>query len=193
MNQMWKPIPGYEGLYEASNKGLIRSVERDIVRKNGRTFHIQPTVLSPYPQYSTLRGKKYFMGYQVALRKNNKSKSHLVHRLVCLAWYGLPPDSKWQVNHIDGNRENNNKDNLEWTTPSCNVQHGYDNGLFKSKTIEIVLTPTDGFYPYRFPSVASASRKLHVSRNTLMKNKYINIDGRDYKIERRTDHVPRGT
>lgn len=55
-----------------------------------------------------------------------KPKSYLVHRLICEAFNGEPPDEKSQVNHKDGNKQNNSADNLEWTTPLENVRHSIE-------------------------------------------------------------------
>jgi len=56
-----------------------------------------------------------------------------VHRIVALTFYGNPPDGKPEINHIDGNKENNHVNNLEWCSRSENIKHGFDNHLFDKK------------------------------------------------------------
>ena len=121
----WRPIKGYEGLYEVSNTGEIKSLPK--VRKNGSGYYIQKEKL--------LRQSNTTTGYKkVELVKDGKRKSLKVHRLVAQAF--IPnPQNKPQVNHLDGNKINNNVSNLEWATISENVQHGYDTGLNSNKYI----------------------------------------------------------
>ena len=122
-NKEWRPIKGYEGLYEVSNTGEIKSLPR--VRKNGKSSYLQKEKL--------LRQSNTTTGYKkVELVKDGKRKSLKVHRLVAQAF--IPnPQNKPQVNHLDGNKINNNVSNLEWATISENVQHGYDTGLNSNK------------------------------------------------------------
>lgn len=112
--EAWRPIPGYEGIYEVSSLGRVRSCERDIRMKNGVPRHIQPKLKQP-----TLRSDGYL---DVQLWSNNEVKSWVVHRLVALAF--IPnPDNLPMINHIDCDRTNNCVNNLEWTTASGNLLH----------------------------------------------------------------------
>ena len=114
----WKNIKGYEGFYQVSNLGRIKSVERDIYCQNGIVHHLKEKILVP-----ALNNK----GYQyVNLSKNGKGKLMLVHRLVAMAF--IPnPENKPQVNHKDENPLNNCVDNLEWCTASYNALYGTRN------------------------------------------------------------------
>ena len=106
MKEEWKDIEGYEGLYRVSNTGKVLSVRRN------REFS-----LNPNPLY-----------VNVSLSKEGDSKSFSVHRLVAKAF--VPnPENKTDVNHIDGNKLNNNSWNLEWTTKSENIKHALKLGL----------------------------------------------------------------
>lgn len=101
MNEIWKDIDGYEGLYQVSNLGRVKSSKHDIILKtySNRGYH------------------------QVQLSKNNIKSNKTIHRLVAQAF--IPnPDNKPQVNHIDEDKTNNKVSNLEWVTAKENSNHG---------------------------------------------------------------------
>lgn len=139
MKEIWKDIPGYEGLYQASNFGRIRSLDRTIVRGASRTR-------GPYK--AKLKGKVLapangVQGYLVVpLGKN--SPSCRVHRLIAKAF--LPnPENKPMVNHIDGDVKNNRVDNLEWCTSQENQIHARDVlhrkfGAYNNKPVKCIET-----------------------------------------------------
>ena len=123
-DEVWKDIEGYEGVYQVSTCGNIKSLAKP--RKNGNSrCYIQKEKLLKQSFTST--------GYKkVELYKDGKRKSFKVHRLVAIAF--IPnPDNKPEVNHIDGNKINNNIDNLEWVTSSENTIHAYETGLSPNK------------------------------------------------------------
>jgi hypothetical protein len=103
--EIWVDIPDYEGLYKVSNFGNVTSVKRNILLKKRLSF-----------------------GY--VLCKNGKSKDYLAHRLVLKSFFG---DSNLDVNHIDGVKNNNNLDNLEYCTKSENILHAIKIGLIKKQ------------------------------------------------------------
>lgn len=112
MEKVWKEVPGYEGKYEVSNEGNVRSLN---YRGTG-----QPKILKPITC-----GKGYLM---VGLCKNGSMRWAKVHRLVALLF--VPnPDNKPQVNHLDGVKTNNLASNLEWATGGENLAHAYRKGL----------------------------------------------------------------
>lgn len=117
--EIWKPIPGYEGLYEVSNKGRVKSLERDIIDKNGKKYHRKERILKSLPD-----GNGYF---QVCLHDNKgESKRLRVHRLVAEAF--IPnPDNKSQINHKNEIKTDNCIDNLEWVTAKENSNYGTHN------------------------------------------------------------------
>jgi len=117
----WKPIKGYEGLYEVSSFGHVRSVDRVRIFKNGRKRFFPGKIIKPYPCTNT--------GYlMVGLKGGVKPVCASVHRLVAAAFLGV---SELQVNHIDGDKQNNHVENLEYTTQSENMLHAYRLGLEK--------------------------------------------------------------
>lgn len=111
MKEIWKSIPGYEGLYQVSNLGRVKSLLRNTTR--GKVLSLQN------------RQNGYFC---VCLCKNGVSKRENVHRIVAEAF--LPhSDSNNVVNHKDENKHNNKVTNLEWTTQKYNLE--YRDGIYK--------------------------------------------------------------
>lgn len=111
----WREIPGYEGAYEVSNLGRVRSVDRRIPSKNGSFAHRHGREITVY----SLR-KGYF---GVRLSNGHTAKNCSVHRLVANAF--LPnPDNLPCVNHKDNDPSNNRVDNLEWCTYKYNNIYG---------------------------------------------------------------------
>ena len=117
--EQWRNIKGYEGLYQVSNKGRVRS----FVMWNGHTY-------KPREKSIILKMSKTTTGYwKVELSNRGKRKSHKVHRLVAAAFI-LNFQNKPNINHIDNNPLNNNVENLEWCTQSENLYHA---GVFSKK------------------------------------------------------------
>ena len=122
MKEIWKDIPNFEGYYQVSNLGNVRSVERIIKYRDGRTFN--------YPS-KQLKQTKDTRGYpQVGFNVNGRQTNHRTHRLVAETFLVKPEINLISVNHIDGVKVNNKLENLEWVTYSENTRKGYDIGLF---------------------------------------------------------------
>lgn len=119
--EIWKPIKGYEKLYEVSNKGNVRSVDRYCKTniKNVNKRLIKGKILN-----KNLKRNGY---YTVDLSKDGKVKTTLIHRLVAETFIDNSKGLKY-VNHIDSNRKNNDCSNLEWVTSSENRIHGIKKG-----------------------------------------------------------------
>lgn len=118
MKEVWKDIKGYEGLYQISNLGRVKSLERR-VRNSETGFRIvRERFLKP-----ALSGEKPRQYYYVILSKNAKHRNETVHRLVA-KYFVQNPENKLEVNHIDNDPLNNYCTNLEWCTSRYNKNHG---------------------------------------------------------------------
>lgn len=118
----WRDAPGYDGFYQVSSVGRVRSWKK--YRSNRRK---KPRLLKP--DLNTW-GYKY-----VILYKNQKGNHELIHRLVAKAFIENPLN-KLQVNHIDGDRENNCVENLEWVTNKENSAHAHELGLIDNRGVK---------------------------------------------------------
>ena len=152
--EIWKSIPGYEGLYEASDIGNIRTCEGKVT-SNARFEHRvwkQRVLKQKYGRRKDTDKKDA----RVTLWKDGIEKTWLVSRLIALAWC----DGYFEgatVNHIDGNPINNRADNLEWLSLKENIRHGFRTGLLPHKRCEL----TDGHGNVtEFISMVSASHFL---------------------------------
>lgn len=179
--EMWKDIPGFEGIYQASNTGLIRSAPGKVT--SSKRFSHRAWKTRVLKHKFRVHGKR--RDAAVTLWKDGKCKDHLVSRLVAMTWVeGYAPGLT--VNHIDGNPLNNNSTNLEWITLSENIKKGYEDGLFSDCQHSIQLVCDE--CTLIFESKAAASRFLgrnsgYVS-NTLKINRPITAaDGKQYTIK----------
>lgn len=122
MKEVWKDIEGYEGLYQISNLGNVKSLDRKVNAKNNKKRLIKGTFLK-----LRFNNRNYNI---VSLYKNNIQEVRFIHRLVAETF--IPnPENKPEVNHIDGDKQNNKIDNLEWCTRTENNKHAWKTGLNK--------------------------------------------------------------
>ena len=156
--EIWRDIKGFEGYYQISNLGRVKSFCKGKIK-----------ILNVLPS------KRGYL--RVDLRRPNKRRRCFVHVLVAEAF--VPnPENKPQINHRDGNKQNNHFKNLEWSTGSENCQHAYDTGLQKSgcdrknskltaeqvREIRRDCIPGDNDFGYR-----PLGRKFNVSNQTVKK------------------------
>jgi hypothetical protein len=145
--EVWVDIQNYENCYQISNFGRVKALSRKLryVNKDGNEFFR----LSK----DTILINKNVKGYNnIILSKNNVQKNHRVCRLVAIHFINNP-HNKCQVNHIDGNKRNDNVSNLEWVTPKENMKHAYENNLVKilkgsecKNSIKVICTITNKIY-----------------------------------------------
>ncbi|HRZ18590.1 MAG TPA: NUMOD4 domain-containing protein [Methanofastidiosum sp.] len=161
MEETWKDIPSYEGMYQASSLGRIKSLERISLcaMPNGGIAHrrIKEKILKPYVIKS---------GYQVvSLSKEGKIKDFLVHRLIAQTFISNPNNKIW-INHKNGIKKDNMINNLEWCNPSENIIHAYNNHLMKKgsehKDAKVVLMIKDNKIIKEFGSLHLAAEFVNV-------------------------------
>lgn len=112
-NEIWKDIHGYEGMYQVSNLGRVKSIDRVVVKSDGTLFRLKSRIMKPYSHtYMYVR-----------LTKDGKNRSYSIHRLVCEAFHPNPNNYPC-VNHKDNNPLNNYVGNLEWCTYAYNNNYG---------------------------------------------------------------------
>lgn len=122
--EIWKEVKGFEGYYEVSNFGNVKSLNRTITDKNGVKYNRKEILLKQVTNR---------LGYKVVtLQKNGKRYFNIVHRLVAIAFIDNPNKLK-EVNHIDFDKSNNSLDNLEWCSRSYNINHYFSNKKTTSK------------------------------------------------------------
>ena len=123
MKESWQPVPGYEGLYEVSDLGRVRSLDRLNARKNRwgsvTTVPLKGRVLRP--------GRSVNDRLQVNLSKENVSWVVPVHKLVALTFLGPCPEGH-EIDHVNGNFQDNRLVNLEYVTHQENQKRAYDMG-----------------------------------------------------------------
>ena len=121
-DEIWKPVLGYEGFYEVSSIGRVRSLDRWVERPPQGTRLVRGRVLKQTVQVGRDFGYPY-----IKVCVNGVSKTKRVHTLVCEAFHG-PRPAGMQVCHNDGTRTNNTVGNLRWGTPSENQLDRIDHG-----------------------------------------------------------------
>ena len=162
MEEVWKDVKGYEGYYQVSNLGNIKSLERIIENSGTLTgyYKVKERILKP-------RENKNRNGYyELSLRKDGKEKRFKVHRLVACAFIENPYN-KPEVNHIDGNKSNNCVSNLEWTTSKENKEHAWNMGLNNSNHKKKPIKCNEN--NMCFESVVQASKELNCDRRGIFR------------------------
>ena len=155
MIEEWRDIEGYEGYYQVSNYGQVRSLDR--WRRAGTGGYIQKGQI--------IKQEINIYGYhKVTLHKEGKQKRCQVHRLVAQAFVSNP-EYKEQVNHIDGDKSNNTVENLEWCTPQENTVHAWDNGLCSKESQERKILCHQNNKIYR--SLHHAAKELKLSASNI--------------------------
>jgi len=146
--EVWKDIPHYEGIYQASSFGRIRTIDGKITysTRHGKR-HWKGRIIKPKLE------NDYKTGYRVTLWKDKRDIDYLVARLVAVTFFGYSPLT---VNHINGNRLDNRIENLEWLSLGDNIRHGFDTGLYARSCTPIILIDKSGKI-HSFRSLSQAS------------------------------------
>ena len=159
MEEVWKDIKGYEGLYQISNLGNVKSLPKYRVKYGYGEIILKQSI--------SRNGYKI-----VGLSKNNKYKTVYIHRLVAEAF--IPnPKNKLEINHIDGNKQNNFVGNLEWNTRKENGKHAWKMGLFKNPSPPPITTrkvnqyTLDGTLIKTWESARDIERKMKIKSSMI--------------------------
>lgn len=163
LNEEWKPVGSYEGIYEVSTFGRVRSVERNV------KLNRMGTIVNRHLKACLLKLGIMKIGYvSVRLSKNGKEKLCLVHRLVAEAFIQNPYGFKY-VNHKDEDKTNNNVSNLEWCSQEHNANWGtallksmHKNRNRKDLSVKVAMLDKDGKVVRRFDSMNDAGRIMHI-------------------------------
>ena len=160
--EVWKQIAGYEGKYEVSNQGRVKSLDRIVYGKDGRRMVVKGRYLSQSPMK---------IGYvSASLWKNNVEDQRLVHSLVLEAFVGPRPNGM-EVRHLDGKRNNNRLENLRWGTSSQNELdkqlHGRDYNLNKTHCKQGHPLQGANLVPSKLKVGARECRACSLARNFL--------------------------
>lgn len=156
MNEIWKDIEGYEGLYQVSNMGNIKS----LCRYDANNHLLKERLLKP--------DKTKFGYYQITLSKNGITKRYTIHKLVCLAF--LPnPDNKPCIDHINTDRTDNRVENLRWCTYKENMNNPITTkkiGKANTRTHKkaILQLTVNGDVIYKWDSATDVEKKLGISK-----------------------------
>lgn len=164
--EIWKPVAGYEGLYEVSNMGNVRSLDRTVKNKNGLAVKKGKVIKQAGVNSGYLR---------VNLWKDNMGSCFLVHRLVAEAFIGNP-DNLPEVNHIDENKHNNCANNLEYCDRRYNANYGTQRQRAAEKQCgipvgeqPILQYTTDGVFVNRFDSALKAAKAINGDNSGICK------------------------
>lgn len=150
-NEEWRDIVGYEGAYQVSNLGRVKSLTR--IASDGR--RLPGRLLTP-------TGSRY---KSVALHRSNKISNKLVHRMVAEAF--IPnPDNLPEVNHKDSNTANNHVENLEWVSASTNHQHSVSNRKKHSYRVKVKCLETGEI----FHSISAAGRSVDADATQIIES-----------------------
>lgn len=159
MSEEWRDIEGYEGLYQVSDQGRVKSLKRKAHHWRGGELIVKERILKPIADRC---------GYRVVnLHAGGKRKKLKVHRLVCQAFHENP-DGKPCVNHIDEDKSNNLSSNLEWCTYAENNNHGTRNAragkaIAKAKSKPVGQYTLDGELIKIWESAREAQRQVGFS------------------------------
>lgn len=183
MDEIWKEIPHYEGLYEASPDGRIRTVEGKTTSSARYKKRVWKQRILKQKMRKSKNGR---LDAMVSLWKDGKPHCHLVSRIIATTFVSDNLYTNLTVNHKDGNPLNNNADNLEWLTRAENIQYGYANGQYSSvqKPVYLVKDDIELYFNSYNDANKYLGKKCSYISNLIKKGKDIAIskDGVKYQI-----------
>lgn len=166
--EIWRPVVGYEGLYEVSNFSRVKALSRKrVVHRNGKVF----TQSFPEKVLVPLLGSNG--RYHYSLHKDGKQKCVSRATIVARAWVEGYKDG-YEVNHIDENTQNDSIENLEWCSHLYNMRYGTRKKRAISKMIatkgkKVVAKDKNGEIIDEFPTIAEACRKYGCASSNISK------------------------
>ncbi len=156
MQEIWKDVPEYEGLYQVSNLGSVRSLTHTKRSSNGKTARANGKVIKPLEQNGYLN---------IMLCKDGVRKRFRLHRLIASAFIPNPHNFP-QVNHKDENKKNNNVENLEWCDSKYNNSYGTRLQRYsETMGIRVVQSTLDGDFVKLWKSASEAGRNGYTREN----------------------------
>lgn len=159
--EIWKDIKGYEG-YQVSNLGRVRTHNKYTYTKLHGQRKWKDRILKFKNEYYSARRNKQGMGHRVDLWKDGKPHTFLVHRLVATTFLEDLINTNMTVNHKDGNRYNNNVENLEWVSRADNIIYGFENNQYQNQKSTIIKElQTNNVYSFNSMAKASMFFKKH--------------------------------
>lgn len=174
----WKDIQGYEGVYQVSNFGRVKSLERYRINNGGTKTLVKERILKP-----STNNKGYS---RVELSNKTARKPYLVHRLVAEAFIENPNNLP-EVNHKDENKSNNRADNLEWITQKENLNYGTRNHRVSlTKGSPAVALDDENNIIMEFHSISEASRQTGIPQQNIsrcIKGKVPHAGGYVWKLK----------
>ena len=180
LEEVWKDIQGYEGWYQVSNHGRVRSLERTITQESRYGHTVNRLIKGKY-MAATDNGKGYKI---VGLRMNQNRKNHYLHRLVAEAFIANP-DCLPEVNHKDANKANNSINNLEWVDRTENIQQAIphmrrEHKSWRTQTGEKYIQVRNG--RYRLNIVGVIDRTYSTMEEALKMRGVVLNDGKHHAV-----------
>lgn len=154
--EIWKDIPNFEGLYQVSNQGRVKSLAR-YVNHGSRQIFVKERILK------TRKNKNGYLAVYPC--KNGKYKPMDIHRIVGVVFIDNPC-GYGDINHKDGNKQNNFVENLEWCTRSSNIKHAYDKLGHRHWKRKVICIETG----VEYESSVDAAKKLGINASGIRNN-----------------------